>query len=63
MKIKLTTSIAGIDFAYAAGDEAEFPENIAVDLINRGSAVPVRAPKVETATAKKSVERATKGSK
>jgi hypothetical protein len=63
MKIKLSTSIAGKTFAYAAGDEADFPEGEALDLIQRGSAVPVRQPKIERATVAKTVERAVKGTK
>lgn len=38
MKIKLLTSLAGVDFSYAAGDVVELSEDDSQRLIERGLA-------------------------
>lgn len=53
MKIKMTISMAGADFALSPGDETErFPADEARNLIELGYAVPVVTEKRETATKK-----------
>jgi hypothetical protein len=48
MKIRMMSSFAGAT-VYHAGDEAEIPDAIAIRLIERGCAVPVREKAIETA--------------
>lgn len=38
MKIKMTVSVAGIDFSYAAGEEVDAPQHIAEDMLRAGYA-------------------------
>ena len=61
MKIRMTTSLAGVDFALAPGDERDFENSEAVRLISAGFAVPVDQPEIETATKKVAAEKRTKG--
>jgi hypothetical protein len=58
MKIKMLTSIAGVDFALAVGDETtRFSDAEATRLIAAGYAVPVSEPVVERAVRKPAPER------
>lgn len=44
MLIRVTTSLAGLDFALSPGEERDFPEAEAISLIKAGFAVPVEPP-------------------
>ncbi|MBS7699175.1 MULTISPECIES: hypothetical protein [unclassified Chelatococcus] len=58
MKIKMLTSIAGIDFALPPGEETErFSDAEAMRLIEAGMAVPVAEDKAERATKKPAPEK------
>jgi len=57
MLIKMTTSIAGVDFSAAPGQEIEMPEAEALRLIDAGFATAVKANKVETAAKRTSTPR------
>jgi len=61
-KIKLLTSMAGIDFSHNAGDIVDCNDAEAKRFIDAGiaEAVAEAAPKIEKATAKRKVETATK---
>lgn len=61
-KIKLLTSMAGIDFSHNAGDIVDCNDAEAKRFIDAGiaEAVEAAAPKIEKATAKRKVETATK---
>ena len=57
LRIKLKTSIAGIDFSAKPGDVVELKKQWAMNLVNSGQAELVKsAPKIETAESKPSVE-------
>jgi hypothetical protein len=60
MKIKLLTSRAGADGAFAAGDEIEVSDAEAARMIEAGQALPVREQRVEKATRKPRAEKASK---
>ncbi|MGI8706200.1 MAG: hypothetical protein ACR2JJ_10485 [Sphingomicrobium sp.] len=49
MRIRMTMSLAGPQYALAPGDEHEFPQDEAVRLIKAGFAVPVAEVKLERA--------------
>lgn len=58
MKIKMLTSLAGADFALAAGDETDrFGDDEARRLIEAGYAAPVVEEKIERAVKKPAAER------
>lgn len=61
-KIKLLTSLAGINFSHNAGDVIDCNEAEARRYVEAGiaEAVDAPAPKVERATKKRAVETATK---
>jgi hypothetical protein len=50
MTVKLTTSIVGQAFSYAAGDVAEFTDAQAASLIRAGFAEPVKKTKATRTT-------------
>lgn len=60
MQVKMLTSIAGANGAFAPGDVAEFSENEGARLIAAGFAEPVRSAPVEKATRKRRSEKAVK---
>jgi len=60
MKIKMTTSMAGRDFAYQYGQEVDLPQEEAIKVIEAGCAVPVRSAKPEKAVPRTKSERASK---
>lgn len=58
MKIQMLTSIAGVDFALAVGEETtRFPDPEALRMIAAGYAVPVAEPVLERAVKKTPTER------
>lgn len=63
MKIKLLTSVAGTDYAYASDSVVDAPEEIARDLIRGGHAIPAETSMkipiedVETAVPKQKREK------
>ena len=61
-KVKLLTSMAGINFSHNSGDIIDCNDAEAVRFIEAGiaEAIGVAEPKVEKATAKRKVETATK---
>jgi hypothetical protein len=59
-KIKLLTSMAGIDFSHNAGDVIDANEAEALRFISAGIAEPVEEPKVERATPKRFTRKAVK---
>ena len=61
-KVRLLTSMAGIDFSHNAGDIIDCNDAEAKRFVDAGIAEAVGAaePKVEKATAKRKVETATK---
>ena len=61
-KVKLLTSMAGINFSHNSGDIIDCNDAEAVRFIEAGIAEAIGAaePKVEKATAKRKVETATK---
>lgn len=61
MKLRMLSSIAGVDFALAPGDEREFDEAEAVRLIEAGFAVAVIEAKIETSVRKPAAEKRAKG--
>ena len=60
MKVELTISRAGFDFVQNAGDQVEVSNEEAKRMIDNGSAIPVRAAKVEKATKSTKREKASK---
>jgi hypothetical protein len=59
-KVKLLTSMAGIDFSHNEGDIIDCNEAEAVRFIAAGIAEPVAVTKVERAIAKPAVRKAVK---
>jgi hypothetical protein len=59
MKIKLLVSMAGPARSWEVGDEDDFPDNEAINLIQAGFAVPVEA-KVEKAVKAPAAEKRVK---
>lgn len=59
-KVKLLTSMAGIDFSHNAGDTIDCNEAEAVRFIAAGIAEPVETAKVERAVAKPVTRKAVK---
>ena len=58
MKIKMLTSMAGVDFALSPGEETErFGAKEAQRLVDAGYAVPVAEDKRETTTRKPAPEK------
>ncbi|MBS7545112.1 hypothetical protein [Ancylobacter oerskovii] len=58
MKIKMLTSLAGVGFALAPGDETDrFPDAEARRMVEAGYAVPVAEEKREIATRKPAPEK------
>jgi hypothetical protein len=60
MKIKMLTSMAGVDFAHNKDDVVEYPDATAIRYIEAGIAEAVKTEVVERATAKTKVEKAAK---
>lgn len=58
MKVKLLTSLAGVNFAHSAGDEYECSADEGQRLIDKGMAEAIRAKKVERAVLKARTEKA-----
>jgi hypothetical protein len=61
MKIKLLTSMAGVDFSHDCGDQIEVNDATAIRYIEAGIAEAVREAVVEKATIRSKVEKAVKG--
>lgn len=59
-KIKLLTSMAGIDFSHNAGDVIDTNEAEALRFISAGIAEPIEEKKVERATPKRFTRKAVK---
>ena len=59
-KVKLLTSMAGINFSHNAGDIIDCNEAEAVRFIAAGIAEPVEATKIERAVSKPAVRKAVK---
>lgn len=58
MKIKMLTSLAGDDFAFAPGDETDrFADDEACRLVEAGYAMPVVEEKIERAVKKPVAEK------
>lgn len=57
-KVKLTTSLAGIDFSHNAGDVIDCNEAEARRFIESGQAEPVTQKRVEKAVKKQTVRKA-----
>lgn len=58
MKIRMMTSVAGVDFVLAVGEvTTRFPEAEALRMIAAGYAVPVTEPVLERAVKKSAPER------
>lgn len=47
IKIRMTTSVAGTDYAYRANQVVDAPEHIAKDLLKGGHAVPENDSRAE----------------
>ena len=62
MKVKLLTSMAGIDFSHNAGDIIDCNEEEAKRFIESGTAEPVTATKTERAVKKTATKKAVKDS-
>lgn len=60
MKIKLLTSMAGINFSHDAGSEIEVDDVTASRYINAGIAEAVRSAPIERATSRTKTEKAIK---
>lgn len=60
-KVKLLTSMAGIDFSHNQGDVIECNEAEAIRFISAGIAEPVEAVKVERAVKDTTTRKAVKG--
>lgn len=60
MKIKLLTSMAGVNFSHDAGAEIEVDAATATRYINAGIAEAVRVEPVEKATTRAKIEKAIK---
>jgi len=58
MKVRLLTSMAGIDFSHNQGDEIDCNEAEAKRFIEAGIAEPITAPKIERAVAKTRTKKA-----
>ena len=53
MIVRMLTSVAGVDFSVAPGQEIDFPDETAKRYLEAGMAEPVRQAKVEKATTRK----------
>lgn len=60
MKIRMLTSLAGVNFALSPGDEYECSAEQAARFIEKGMAEPVRAVKKEKAVKRRKGEKAAK---
>ena len=60
MKIKLLVSMAGPSRSWEVGDEDDFPDKEATNLIQAGFAVPVSEAKVERAVKPTAAEKRAK---
>ena len=61
VKVKFTQSPTGLfNLAYAAGDEGLVSKEMAVELIDRGYAIPLSEEKIEKAIAKPKSEKRTR---
>jgi hypothetical protein len=60
MRVKLVVGLAGSTISLKPGDEAEFPRDEALRLIESGAAVPVVVSDIETTAGARAPERRTK---
>lgn len=60
-KVKMLTSMAGIDFSYSSGDVVDCSETEALRFISAGIAEPIDGEKVERAVSKPVTRKAVKG--
>lgn len=57
MKVRMLTGLSGPTYSLTTGDEADFPDDEAIRLIEAGYAAPVERSRRETATKKPAAEK------
>lgn len=56
MKVRMLTALTGPTYSLTVGDEADFPDDEAIRLVEAGFAAPVEKAKSETAAKKPAAE-------